>query len=94
MSKKPKASPGKKPVRPAAAKPAVKPAAKTAKPTPKTAKPLHSKWAFKTKMDANGKIERFKARLVACGVAKSNNMASIMKTPSHLCLIWPPCDLF
>ncbi len=65
-----------------------------AMPTPKTAKPLHSKWAFKTKMDANGKIERFKARLVACGVAKSNNMASIMKTPSHLCLIWPPCDLF
>ena len=39
MSKKPKASPGKKPVRPAAAKPAVKPAAKVAKPTPKAAKP-------------------------------------------------------
>ncbi|MEY2626065.1 MAG: polymerase sigma factor RpoD [Pseudomonadota bacterium] len=39
MSKKPKASPGKKPVRPAAAKPAVKSAAKTAKPTPKAAKP-------------------------------------------------------
>ena len=39
MSKKPKASPGKKPVRPAAAKPAVKSAAKTAKSTPKAAKP-------------------------------------------------------
>ena len=34
---------------------------------PKTAKPLHSKWVFKTKLDANGGIERFKARLVACG---------------------------
>jgi RNA polymerase primary sigma factor len=39
MSKKPKASPGKKPVRPATAKPAVKPAAKAAKPAPKAAKP-------------------------------------------------------
>jgi hypothetical protein len=38
-----------------------------AMPKPKTAKPLHSKWVFKTKLDANGKIERFKARLVACG---------------------------
>jgi hypothetical protein len=38
-----------------------------AMPTPKTAKPLHSKWVLKTKLDANGKIERFKARLVACG---------------------------
>jgi hypothetical protein len=32
-----------------------------AMPKPKTAKPLHSKWVFKTKLDADGKIERFKA---------------------------------
>jgi hypothetical protein len=34
---------------------------------PASAKPLHSKWVFKTKLDADGGIERFKARLVACG---------------------------
>ncbi len=34
---------------------------------PVSAKPLHSKWVFKTKLDADGGVERFKARLVACG---------------------------
>ncbi len=34
---------------------------------PASAKPLHSKWVFKTKLDADGGIERFKAHLVACG---------------------------
>ena len=34
---------------------------------PASAKPLHSKWVFKTKIDADGGIERFKTRLVACG---------------------------
>ncbi len=34
---------------------------------PACAQPLRSKWVFKTKRDAGGGIERFKARLVACG---------------------------
>jgi hypothetical protein len=34
---------------------------------PASARPLHSKWVFKTKVDADGSIERFKAHLVACG---------------------------
>eukprot|EP00644_Phytophthora_capsici_P005569 jgi/Phyca11/97425/e_gw1.2.919.1 len=34
---------------------------------PRGEKILHTKWVFKTKLDAGGGIERFKARLVACG---------------------------
>uniref|UniRef100_A0AAV1U951 Reverse transcriptase Ty1/copia-type domain-containing protein n=1 Tax=Peronospora matthiolae TaxID=2874970 RepID=A0AAV1U951_9STRA len=34
---------------------------------PKDIRALHSKWVFKTKRDAEGGIERLKARLVACG---------------------------
>ena len=32
---------------------------------PEGRQPVGSKWVFKTKMDANGKIECYKARLVA-----------------------------
>ncbi|CAI5739085.1 unnamed protein product [Peronospora destructor] len=34
---------------------------------PAAANLLHSKWVYKTKTDANGAVERLKARLVACG---------------------------
>ncbi|GMG14877.1 unnamed protein product [Phytophthora fragariaefolia] len=34
---------------------------------PRDARVLHTKWIFKTKLDAEGLIERLKARLVACG---------------------------
>ncbi|GMF43967.1 unnamed protein product [Phytophthora fragariaefolia] len=34
---------------------------------PQDAHALHTKWVYKTKMDAEGAIERMKARLVACG---------------------------
>ena len=36
-------------------------------PRPSGVQVLHSKWVFKTKFDANGGVERYKARLVACG---------------------------
>ena len=36
-------------------------------PKPTSVKPLHSKWVLKTKTDAAGGIERFTARLIACG---------------------------
>lgn len=34
---------------------------------PKNCHLLHTKWVYKTKTDADGANERFKARLVACG---------------------------
>ena len=37
---------------------------------PKDIPALHSKWVFKTKRNAEGGIERLKARLVACGMNK------------------------
>ena len=33
-------------------------------------KPVGSKWVFKTKTNADGKIERYKARLVAQGFSQ------------------------
>ena len=35
--------------------------------TPIDANRLHKKWVYKTKHDADGNLERYKARLVACG---------------------------
>ncbi|KAG8503161.1 hypothetical protein CXB51_000952 [Gossypium anomalum] len=39
-------------------------------PLPKGAKPNGCKWIFKTKRDANGNVERYKAHLVAKGYAQ------------------------
>ncbi|CAM8908235.1 unnamed protein product [Rhodiola kirilowii] len=36
-------------------------------PLPEGAKPIGSKWIFRTKRDAKGTVERYKARLVANG---------------------------
>ena len=35
--------------------------------TPLNANCLHPKWVYKTKRDADGNLERYKSRLVACG---------------------------
>lgn len=32
--------------------------------------PIHTKWVFKLKCDTNGRVVRFKDRLVACGYAQ------------------------
>ncbi|OWZ01767.1 LOW QUALITY PROTEIN: Copia protein [Phytophthora megakarya] len=34
---------------------------------PRGARVLHTKWVYKTKLDAEGIIKRLKARLIACG---------------------------
>ena len=34
---------------------------------PKSVHVLHNKWVHKTKTDANGEIERYKARFIVCG---------------------------
>jgi hypothetical protein len=52
---------------------------------PAAAKPLHSKWVFKTKLDADGGIERFKARLVSCG----NEQQASFNLQRHLCCSRP-----
>jgi hypothetical protein len=51
-------------------------------------KALHSKWVYKTKTTADGNIERFKARLVACGneqikgVNYENTFAPVLAMPT------------
>ena len=41
---------------------------------PKNFKPIGCKWVFKTKKDAKGKIERFKARLVVKGYTQKEGV--------------------
>ncbi|KAE8996647.1 hypothetical protein PF005_g23509 [Phytophthora fragariae] len=62
-------------------------------------RPLHTKWVFKTKTDANGNVERYKARLIACGneqvhgVNYTMTFSAVMDTTSTkvilvLSLLW------
>lgn len=52
---------------------------------PEGCRPLHTNWVFKTKTDANGDVERYKARLVACGneqrfgIGYSGTFAAVME---------------
>ena len=52
---------------------------------PKGAHVLHNKWVYKKKTDANGDIERYKARLVVCrngqvfGVDYTLTFAAVME---------------
>lgn len=43
-------------------------------PLPPVKKPIDCKWIFKTKLHANGSIERYKARLVAKGYTKAKSL--------------------
>jgi hypothetical protein len=54
---------------------------------PSSVLPLHTKWVFKTKLDAYGGIECFKARQVACG--NEQKLASTITTPLRVCSTWP-----